>query len=141
MGPPVTPGTAPSAPDAMAPLTSVPSPLPTATQGDAPPSPTARERPAASGDIRDRAFIASVLSLHLDAKDREQVQALYERIRRAARSHHAELRGRLSTAPSTGAPFVSHLQEAPLEIRDHLVEEILDTSPIRRSKGRCCCPR
>ena len=102
-------------------------PRPTAIQGAAPPL-SALERLATSSDIRDRAFAASVLSLRRDVEDREQVRVLYEQIRCAARTHHADVRRRIVEGTLDRRAFVAHLREAPLEIRDHLVEEILDVA-------------
>lgn len=95
----------------------------------------ALERLATSTDIRDRAFAASVLSLRRHAEDREQVAVLYDRLRETARSHHAEVRGRILDGTLDKRAFVAHLREASLEIRDHLVEEILDIAypPLQES--------
>jgi SAM-dependent methyltransferase len=100
-------------------------PRPAAAEGEAPSFATL-DRLAASGDLRDRAFIASVLSLYRNAQDREQAPALYERIRAAARSDHAQMRGRMANGTLDRRAFVAQLEEASLETRDHLVEEILD---------------
>jgi SAM-dependent methyltransferase len=90
-----------------------------------PPALDELERLATSTDIRDRAFAANVLSLRRHLDDPERVAALYERIREAARSQHAEMRGRIQDGTLDKHAFVAHLRDAPLEIRDHLVEEIL----------------
>ena len=92
------------------------------------PSFAALERLATSADIRDRAFVASVLSLRRHAEDHEKVALLYERVREAARGHHAELRERIREGVLDRRAFIAHLRKAPVEIRDHLVEEILDVA-------------
>lgn len=81
---------------------------------------------AASTDIRDRAFAASVLSLRRAAGDHAEVAVLYERIRRAARGQHAEVRGSIRDGTLDKHAFVARLREVSVEIRDHLIEEILD---------------
>jgi len=96
-----------------------------AMQDDAPAFATL-ERLASSTDIRDRAFAASVLSLRRHALDAAQVAGLYERIRERARTGHARVRRRICEGTLDRRAFVAHLREASFEIRDHLVEEILD---------------
>jgi SAM-dependent methyltransferase len=91
-----------------------------------PPAFDVLERLATSTDIGDRAFAASALSLRRHADDGERVAVLYERIRETARSRHAELQERIRDGALDIHAFVAHLRETPLEIRDHLVEEILD---------------
>jgi hypothetical protein len=103
---------------------SMSAPRPLAPRGDAP-SFAALEQLATSADVRDRAFVASALSLLRDARDAEQAHALRERVRSTARSHHAEVRGRIASGTLDRRAFVDHLRGAPLEIRDHLLEEIL----------------
>lgn len=80
-----------------------------------------------SPDIRDRAFAASALSLR-PAGERAEVAVLYERIRETARATHAEVRRRIQEGTLDTGTFIAGLREAPLEIRDHLVEEILDVA-------------
>jgi len=82
------------------------------------------ERLATSADIRDRAFAAGVLSLC--RHDPEQVATLYERIRETARSHHAGMRARIRDGTLDKHALIALLREASADIRDHLVEEILD---------------
>jgi SAM-dependent methyltransferase len=80
----------------------------------------------ASAGVRDRAFSASVLALGRSGVDRESAAAEYAEIRAAAAAEHAELRRGLLRGAFGPAAFVAHLLEAPLELRDQLVEEILD---------------
>jgi SAM-dependent methyltransferase len=83
------------------------------------------ERLGTSADIRDRAFAASVLGLRRYAEDRERAEALYERIRETARTQHADVRARIREGTLDKDAFLERLRETPLDIRDHLVEEIL----------------
>jgi SAM-dependent methyltransferase len=79
-----------------------------------------------SADIRDRAFAASVLSLHCRAEERERVAILSQRVRARAREHHAEVRRRIYDGTLDRPAFLARLRETPLDLRDHLLEEILD---------------
>jgi SAM-dependent methyltransferase len=112
----------------------MPAPRPDLLQGDAPSLPALSDL-AMNGDIEDRAFVASLLSLRRDAEDRDQVSALYERVRATARRRHAEVRARLVDRTIGARAFLHLLREAPLAIRDHLVEEILDIAypPLEES--------
>ena len=87
---------------------------------------TELERLGVSSDIRDRAFAASALRFLLRSEDAGRTSALYERIRGTASDHHAELRQRIREGSLDKRAFLTELHEAPFEIRDHLVEEILD---------------
>jgi SAM-dependent methyltransferase len=88
----------------------------------------ALERLAASPDVRDRAFAAGVLSLRRDVEDREEVAALYERVRETALAQHAAVRERIRGGTLAGRALLDHLQAVPPELRDHFVEEILDVA-------------
>ncbi len=81
---------------------------------------------ATSADIRDRAFAASALALRRHAEDPTEVARLYDRIRETARNAHADLRARMGDESFDRGELLAQLREAPLEIRDHLIEEILD---------------
>ncbi|MBX3188951.1 MAG: hypothetical protein KF819_18165 [Labilithrix sp.] len=74
-------------------------------------------------DIRDRAFAASTLAMRGDADP-----SLYARIRQAAEAEHAGVRARIRDGTLDKEAFLAELRRAPLEIRDHLVEEILDVA-------------
>jgi hypothetical protein len=80
----------------------------------------------ASRDARDRAFAASVLRLRRGKLDPARVTELYERVRATARAEHAEVRARIRDGKLDRAAFLAELSAAPLETRDHLVEELLD---------------
>jgi SAM-dependent methyltransferase len=90
----------------------------------APPSFATLERLARSADIRDRAFVASALSLgrHHPA----ETAGLHARIREAATNHHAGIRARIRDGALDAKAFLAHLEDHPLDVRDHMVEEILD---------------
>lgn len=79
-----------------------------------------------SRDIADRAFAASALRLQAHASNPARVAELYERVRATARSQHAELRDHIRNGTLDKRAFIAELLAAPLELRDHLVEEILD---------------
>ena len=84
------------------------------------------ERLATSADIRDRAFAASALCLRRHAvADRAEIVAVYERIRETAALEHAEVRARIRSGTLDTRAFLAQLREAPPNIRDHLVEEVL----------------
>src|SRR5882672_3954041 len=85
------------------------------------PSPALLAELAASAELRDRAFAASATFLRSQAlKGAEQLQ-VYERIRETARLQHAEVRAQIRAGNLDRQAFLT-----PLELRDHLVEEILD---------------
>ncbi len=92
---------------------------------DAAPAFEILEQLVTSTDIRDRAFAASALSLCHQPEDRGRVAALYERVRETARTQHAVVRDRIRDRTLDGPAFLADLGRAPLELRDHLVEEIL----------------
>jgi SAM-dependent methyltransferase len=93
------------------------------------------ERLAASPEIRDRAFAAGALGLCLAAAEPEQVTRLYARIAETASREHAELRARIRSCSISRDALLAMLTEAPLDIRDHLVEEILGIAypPLERA--------
>ena len=90
------------------------------------PSLDALERLAESADVRDRAFAASVLTLRRDAEDADRAGALYERIRETARREHAAVRRGIADGTLDAPRLRALIAAAPEDIRDHLVEEILD---------------
>jgi SAM-dependent methyltransferase len=83
-------------------------------------------RLATSADIYDRAFAASALRLH--PHDRAHVSALYELVRETASAQHAAVRKRIREGTLDREAFLAELHAAPLDIRDHLLEEILDVA-------------
>jgi SAM-dependent methyltransferase len=96
-------------------------------QNDAPALVTL-EKLATSADIRDRAFAASALALRRRAEDSAEVARLYDRIRATAQHAHRDLRQRIRDKSLDRRDLLAQLQETPLEIRDHLIEEILDVA-------------
>jgi protein-L-isoaspartate O-methyltransferase len=90
------------------------------------PSLASLERLATSAELRDRAFASSVLRLWADEGDAGEVARLYERVRETARTHHEAVRAHIRNGTLDKQAFVATLREAPIEVRDHLVEEILD---------------
>jgi len=86
------------------------------------------EQLVSSSDIADRAFAASVLRLQAHAADPARVAELYERVRATASEQHAQLRARIRSGTLDKQAFVAELLAAPLELRDHLVEEVLDVA-------------
>jgi SAM-dependent methyltransferase len=101
------------------------------------------ERLAASAEIRDRAFAAGALELGRGSAEHEQVTRLYARIAETASREHAELRARIRSGSLSRDALLALLTEAPLDIRDHLAEEILgiaypslDRAPAERDVNR-----
>jgi SAM-dependent methyltransferase len=92
------------------------------------PSLSSLEQLAGSSDIGDRAFAASILRLRAHAFEQGRVAELYERVRAAASEQHAALRARIRNGTLDRRAFVAELLAAPLELRDHLVEEILEVA-------------
>ena len=84
------------------------------------------EKLVTSADIRDRAFAAGVLALQPVTLQQRENQGLRERIRETARLQHADLRRRIYDGTLDRQAFLAMLRDAPIETRDHLVEEILD---------------
>jgi protein-L-isoaspartate O-methyltransferase len=82
------------------------------------------ERLANSTNIGDRAFAASLLGLTPTATDRDR--AAYLRVRETALSIHAEVRARIRAGSLEREAFVARLLAEPPQVRDQLVEEILD---------------
>jgi SAM-dependent methyltransferase len=80
-----------------------------------------------STDIRDRAFAASVISARF-TEDRERAANLYARVRETALAQHRDIRKTIHDGAFDKEAFLARLHEAPAEIRDHLVEEILDVA-------------
>jgi SAM-dependent methyltransferase len=83
---------------------------------------------ATSEDVRDRAFATSVAAMRFGARFPERVAALCERARDRALSVHAEVRERIRRGALDAAGLVEGIRSAPIEARDHLVEEILDVA-------------
>jgi SAM-dependent methyltransferase len=101
------------------------------------------ERLAASAKIRDRAFAAGALGLARTAAEPELLTRLYARIEETARREHAALRARIRSGSMSSDALLAMLTEAPLDIRDHLIEEILgiaypplDRAPAERDVNR-----
>jgi protein-L-isoaspartate O-methyltransferase len=100
------------------------------------------ERLAASTEIRDRAFAAGALGLRRAVAE-ERVTRLYARIEDTANREHADLRARIRSSSISRDALLTLLLEAPLDVRDHLVEEILgiaypplDLAPAERGVNR-----
>jgi SAM-dependent methyltransferase len=89
---------------------------------------------ARSRDLADRAFAASAILLRQSAQDPAELAQVYERIRATARDVHESTRAQLRERQLDQAAFLAQLARAPLELRDHLVEEILDVAypPLQR---------
>jgi SAM-dependent methyltransferase len=85
-------------------------------------------RLATSPDIRDRAFAAGALRLRCSSEERGDVGVLYERVRQTARRQHQAVRARIREGRLDRRAFVAELAAAPLDIRDHWVEEVLDVA-------------
>jgi SAM-dependent methyltransferase len=83
---------------------------------------------ATSADIRDRAFAGGALRLRCSSEERGHVGELYERVRETARQQHQAARARIREGRLDRRAFVAELAAAPLDIRDHWVEEILDVA-------------
>ena len=81
---------------------------------------------ARSPRIADRAFAASSIFMQHPAQDGAALSRLYEQIRQTARAQHADVRARIRAGRLELEPFIARLEQTPLELRDHLVEEILD---------------
>jgi SAM-dependent methyltransferase len=101
------------------------------------------ERLAASAEIRDRAFAAGALGLAREAVEPELVRRLYARIDETARREHAAIRARIRSGGMSSDALLAMLTHTPLDIRDHLVEEILgiaypplDRAPAEREVNR-----
>ncbi len=81
---------------------------------------------ATSRSILDRAFAASALALRQRSEKRADVAAIYELVRETARREHADVRARVQDGTLDRRALLERLHATPLEIRDHLIEEILD---------------
>jgi SAM-dependent methyltransferase len=81
---------------------------------------------ATSREIADRAFASSALAFRPDAVSSDEVAHVYERIRETARREHAGVRTRMRDGSLDRNALLEELRRAPLELRDHLIEEILD---------------
>jgi hypothetical protein len=83
-----------------------------------------------SGEVGDRAFVASALALRRTetADDAARAALLYQRAHEAARRAHADLQQRIQRGALGAAELLARLEAAPLELRDHLLEEILDVA-------------
>jgi SAM-dependent methyltransferase len=90
------------------------------------PSLASLERLVVSRDVRDRAFAASVLRLRGSTLEPARVAELYDRVRATARAEHADVRARIRDGRIDRRALLAQLRSAPLDTRDHLVEELLD---------------
>ena len=94
------------------------------------PSLSELERLAGSADVGDRAFAASALLLHRNKRgrehDRDQLARVYGLVRETALKHHAKLRTQLRDGSLDAPALLARLRDTPLELRDHLLEEMLD---------------
>lgn len=81
---------------------------------------------ATSPEIADRAFAASALAFRLGSENREDIAEIYERIRETARREHADVRARIRDGELERRTLLETLRRTPVELRDHLIEEIFD---------------
>jgi SAM-dependent methyltransferase len=81
---------------------------------------------ARSSHLADRAFAANALAFRQRSQDREGVAAVQTLIRETARREHAAVRARIRDRNFDRSDLLAELQRQPLELRDHLIEEILD---------------
>ncbi len=93
------------------------------------------ERLATSAEVGDRAFAAGALGLRRGAAQPERVAQLYARIEETASRAHAALRARIRSGGMSRDALLGLLENTPLDIRDHLVEEILGIAypPLARA--------
>jgi SAM-dependent methyltransferase len=81
---------------------------------------------ATSHGIADRAFAASALALCARAGNRDDILEIQARIRETASREHADVRARMRDGTLDRIALLDELRRTPLELRDHLIEEILD---------------
>jgi len=86
------------------------------------------ERLARSGDVADRALAASAIRLGLHDLEPAAARALYDVVRRTALTEHDEVRRSIRGRALDADALFARVLAAPLELRDHLVEEILDVA-------------
>jgi SAM-dependent methyltransferase len=92
---------------------------------------------ATSRNIGDRAFASSALAFRPGAASSDDMAGVYERIRETARREHADVRARIRDGTLDRRALLEELRQAPLEMRDHLIEEILDIAyPPLEELGR-----
>jgi SAM-dependent methyltransferase len=89
---------------------------------------------AQSAELADRAFAASAISLRHGAQSQAELEQVYASIRATALREHEPIRKRIRERQLDRAAFLGQLERTPLELRDHLVEEILDIAypPLQR---------
>jgi SAM-dependent methyltransferase len=80
---------------------------------------------AKSRNVGDRAFASSALALGGGTVSRDDAASVYERIRETATIEHAELRARMCDGTFDRRALLDELSRAPVDLRDHLIEEIL----------------
>jgi SAM-dependent methyltransferase len=80
---------------------------------------------AGSERLEDRAFAGSVLQMGRMSASASELSALYERVHEAAGRAHATWRERIAGGHFDRAAFLSELEQHPLELRNHWVEEAL----------------
>lgn len=80
---------------------------------------------AGSERLEDRAFAGSLLQMGRVSASASELRALYERVGEAARRAHATWRTRIIDQRFDRAAFLFELEQQPLELRNHWVEEAL----------------
>jgi SAM-dependent methyltransferase len=85
----------------------------------------ALSRLAASASIADRAFAASALALRYRTGNHNDIATIYGLVRETATAAHADVRARIRTCKLDRQALLEELHRQPLELRDHLLEEIL----------------
>jgi SAM-dependent methyltransferase len=81
---------------------------------------------ARSPNLADRAFLANTLAFRRRSQGLNDTAAVYDLIRETARREHAAVRARIRSGNFDRSDLLAELQRQPLELRDHLIEEILD---------------
>jgi hypothetical protein len=84
------------------------------------------ERLTTSAEIADRALAAGALRLGLHDLGPDAARALYEDVRQTALGEHEEVRLSIREGALDAGALIARVRSAPLELRDHLVEEIFD---------------
>jgi SAM-dependent methyltransferase len=83
------------------------------------------ERLVTSEALADRAFAAGELRRRYAKDNRAEVERLYAQVHETARAKHAGVRETIRERTFDAAAFLADIASAPLELRDHYVEEIL----------------
>jgi len=88
----------------------------------------ALEELARSSDLGDRAIAASELRRQSGEDRQPEVDRLYGVVRETALREHRVVRGALEFGPASRHLLGERASQVPLELRDHLIEEILDVA-------------